>query len=378
VSASLHHHRGERPRDPRLDPAVGDHVEKGGLCRRVTEATSKAVGWVILGMADGSGSSSIEQWRRWSKGALVRRDIKPDSAPAHALREDDARVLCTLHDFSMADGWTYAPPKALHEAAKVSRSGFQRCVTRLKDSGLVVSKEGGARTGDRYQLTAAGGRLHDSLGPHDCESGPHGAALGRMVRPTGPHGTGDDDVSFSPISKEEKDKDRSSSTAEGGPHLGPHGDLLGRMDPSLLVEVIRQQRLVLELLEGALAGRLPPSAPAPSPAPAPAATPARPSTAPTASPNEHGDEPCKLCHAPTVRRRNDRDEPFLGCSRFPACKETRSIRDPNAAPKRRPSRHAWAPALEAELERKRRENGQPTPVTDARELARAALGGRAS
>lgn len=368
-----------KQRDPRLDPAVGDHVEKGGLCRRVTEATSKAVGWVILGMADGSGSSSIEQWRRWSKGALVRRDIKPASAPApaRALREDDARVLCTLHDFSMADGWTYAPPKTLHEAAKVSRSGFQRCVARLKDSGLVVSKEGGARTGDRYQLTSAGSQQHDSLGPHDCESGPHGAALGRMVRPTGPHGTGDDDVSFSPISKEEKDKDTSSSTTEGGPHLGPHGDLLGRMDPALLVEVIRQQRLVLELLEGALAGRSPPSAPAPATAPASAPAPARPSTAPTASPNEHGDEPCVECHAPTVRRRNGEDDrPFIGCSRYPDCKATRSIRDPNARPKRRKSRYDWG-ADEAALERARRENAQPqrigaTVLGDAATLLRKA------
>jgi ssDNA-binding Zn-finger/Zn-ribbon topoisomerase 1 len=335
-------------RDPRRSPVLGDVLEKGGMIRRVTEATDKAVGWVVENLPGESGSSSLDHWRRWSKDATAHRDVKPANVMA-SLNETDRALLATVAEFQMADGWTSAPPKALHVEAGVSKTAWIRSRAKLEGAGLLVARERGHKAGDQYQLTPAGRRCAESV-----ESGPQRTAADRIQRSAGPLGTGDDDglsVSMSFQDQEKEEQRPSSSTAKGGPQIGPQAD---RIDHALLVQALQSMRLLTTMIEAALGGAIP--APL-HPASAPAEEPAGPA-------NEHGDGPCAECLAPTVRRRNSRDEPFLGCSRFPQCRATRPVSVREKPPKRRHSPHHWGKD-EVAIEATRKKNAAPMAVRDS-------------
>jgi hypothetical protein len=72
VSASLHHHRGERPRDPRVDPARFDQLERNGLTYTVAEADLFSV-TVDVSCVHHMNTTRIglRQWQRLMVGARV-------------------------------------------------------------------------------------------------------------------------------------------------------------------------------------------------------------------------------------------------------------------------------------------------------------------
>jgi hypothetical protein len=97
VSASLHHHRGERPRDPRLDPQPGDRLERGTLTRTVEDVD--LFGNVTWRHELGAGVVSATAWRLWSRGARVVRRAEGESMrsdPTAISGNDESRVSARL------------------------------------------------------------------------------------------------------------------------------------------------------------------------------------------------------------------------------------------------------------------------------------------
>jgi hypothetical protein len=96
VSASLHHHRGERPRDPRLSPLPGDVLERGSLTRTVVNVDMFGV---TFSHQLGTGAVGFVAWRLWARGARVVRRAEGESMrsdPTAISGNDESRVSARL------------------------------------------------------------------------------------------------------------------------------------------------------------------------------------------------------------------------------------------------------------------------------------------
>lgn len=292
-------------RDPRRDPTPGDHLERGGVVRRVLEVGPDYVRFDLPGMVR-EAPKRVERgtWDRWAKRArpvaapVEHRDLKPENVLPRDLDALRAVAACRADP----DGWTEAGAAELRARVDLERRAWQGVVSRALAAGLLERRSAGARRGDRYRLTERGRMA--------LAAGPHGAARGRTA---GPHG----DVLGSPLPpnpREEKNNERTNQPTNAGPHVDERGRMAGPHGAPTDLALVVMDRLAaaMERLADVLAVRaLPPRPPAPRPAPP---APDEPERAPPSSdPRPVPDHPApECCGSPRVLTNGPKGW-FWGC-----------------------------------------------------------------
>ena len=313
---------------PRKDLRSGDHLERGGVVRRVLDVGSDHVRFDLPGMSLEK-PKRVERatWDRWAKRArpvaapVEHRDPKPENVPADYLRALDAIAMTAT-----TSGWSVEGSGRLRKIAELSHGTWQRAVSWLRSAGLLLTRRAGK--GDHYQVTEAGRRaLHDR--PTTSPRGPvHQPTWADRSahRPT-EGGRGDALVgsSSSPNPKTERNNEPTNEPAHAGqddrPTDRPTGPRPAHDRPTRRLVVEHVHRLSDEdraLLGAWLASRstLPALSPAALPSEATEADPEERRPAPSSDPRpepDHPPPPCTHCGHPTMALVNGPRGWFWGC-----------------------------------------------------------------